>query len=97
VKKSISKICGLQINGRAVQSQLDDKLFDSYIIKFSQKMAHKISIPQQRYRKNLKKLKVLRKYVNISFSNQVTTRRFVSIDEHYLTFPYGYLNNGKRD
>ena len=90
--KTNSKICGLQLNGNAGEPIINDKLFDDYLKQYFDKRSLKLNIAQQRHLKEFKKLKITTKVTNVSFSNQVSTRRLVQVNDIYETFPYGYSN-----
>lgn len=91
--ENVSKICGLQLNGNGTYPSIDNKLFEFYLQLFFKNKSVKINVPQQRHSRDLKKLKITKKFTNIAFSNQVATRRFVYDSKTYQTFPYGYLND----
>jgi hypothetical protein len=89
--QSISKICGLSLKGQVTNEIVDNKLFDFYLSQILANKSEKVQIIQERFKRDFKKLKVEQNFVNISFSNHLTTRRYVSLNEpNFKTFPYGY-------
>jgi hypothetical protein len=91
--KSTSKICGISLKSKTNDDLVNDKLFDFYLSQMLNNKKEKIFINQERYKKNVKKLKVTQNLENISFSNHLSTRRFVDLNDPNLkTFPYGFLN-----
>ena len=90
--KSLSKICGLQLNGNEIDPTINQHLFDCYLKQFFSNNSIKLNVPQKRHSKDFKKLKVTQNFTTIAFSNEVTTRRFVLKDEIYQTYPFGFSN-----
>lgn len=90
VFKTVSKICGLQLKGNLIEKDLNEELFSFYLEQFFLSQYHKLNVEQKRHKRNFKKLKVSEKISNISFSNQITSRRFLSNGPYYKTFPYGF-------
>jgi hypothetical protein len=91
--KNVSKICGLQLKGKFAKNEIDNKLFDLYLEQFLLKHNLKLDVPQKRHKRNFKKLKVTEKSSNVTFSNEITSRRYLSTDIFYRTLPYGFLSN----
>jgi hypothetical protein len=90
--KTNSKICGISLKSKASNELIDNKLFDFYISQILANKQEKILIQQERFKRNLKKFKVSQNLVNVSFSNHLSTRRVVDLNEPNLkTFPYGFL------
>jgi hypothetical protein len=90
--KSNSKICGISLKSKASSNLVDNKLFDFYISQILSNKQEKIFIEQQRFKRDLKKLKVSQNLVNVSFSNHLSIRRIVDLNEPNLkTYPYGLL------
>jgi hypothetical protein len=90
-----SKICGISLNCKGANNLVDDKLFDFYLSQLVANKTEKIEITQERFKKDFKKYKVLHNFVNISFSNHLSTRRYVDLNApNLLTFPYGLQFDG---
>ena len=91
--KSNSKICGISLKSKASNNLVDNKLFDFYVSQILANKQEKIFIQQERFKRDLKKLKVSPNLVNVSFSNHLSTRRIVDLNEPNLkTYPYGLLH-----
>jgi hypothetical protein len=91
--KSTSKICGISLKSKANADLVDENLFDFYISQMLKNKQEKFFINQKRHRNFFEKLKVLPNFINVTFSNNLTTRRLVDLNApNFKTFPYGFLN-----
>ena len=94
VIKSLSKICGISINGKVNEEFVNAEIFKLYIKRFENQEKDHIKIRQKRFRRNFEKKKITRNFTNITFSNQISVRRIVNMsDPNFKTFPYGYNSN----
>ena len=89
--KTISKICGISVNGQSNETLINNEIFNLYIERFLYQETKSIKIPQKRFKRNFEKKNISQKLANITLSNQISVRRFVNVDDpHYKTFPFGY-------
>ena len=89
--KTLSKVCGLSIQGKITAELLNNELFHYYIDQSILKNSKAMKVPQSRFKKDFKSLKVKSLLTNVNFSNSLVTRRILDINDPFLkTFPYGY-------
>jgi hypothetical protein len=88
--ETICKVSGLSINNSLQKDILNDQLFDYYLSQFLNNKQEKIFVTQQRTKGNFKKLKISSHIENVIFSNNISSRRFVSKTLNYVTYPYGF-------
>jgi hypothetical protein len=92
--ETISKVSGLSITNSLQKDLLSDKLFEFYIAQFLKKNSEKTLVKQQRIKGNFKKLKISSSIENITFSNDISKRRYVLPNTlNYQTNPYGFNSN----
>ncbi len=92
--ETISKVSGLSITNSLQKDLLNDKLFEFYIAQFLKKNSEKTLVKQQRIKGNFKKLKISSSIENITFSNDISKRRYVLPKTlNYQTYPYGFNSN----
>ena len=98
IVKTLSKICGISLNGQTNEEFVNAEIFSLYMKRFQNQEEDHIKINQKRFKRNFKEKNVSSKFTNITFSNQLSVRRIVSMsDLNFKTFPYGYNCNANED
>ncbi len=89
---TISKVSGLSLGTSLSKDTLNDLTFDFYIEQFLNNKREVVKVKQQRNKANFKKFKVSSVIENVTFSNDLSKRRFIpkANSLHYPTFPYGF-------
>ena len=87
--KTISKVSGLALNNHLNSFSFDTKLFKEYIDQILKKKSERCLVNQFRKKGNFKKMKITCEIEKITFSNDLSKRRFVN---NYITYPYGFNN-----
>ena len=89
--KTLSKVCGLSIQGKITEELLNNELFHYYINQSILKNSKNIKIPQTRFKKDFNLFRIEKQLTNVNFSNSIVTRRIIDINDPCLkTLPYGY-------
>ena len=89
--KTISKVSGLSLNNSLNSFVLDTKLFQLYVDQFLNNRTEKCLVNQLRKKGNFKKIKIESELEKVTFSNDLSKRRFINIrTRNYFTYPYGY-------
>jgi hypothetical protein len=90
--KIFLKVSGFALNNYLNSVTIDTDLFKFYVNQILKNKSEKCFINQFRKKGNLKKMKIESKIERITFSNDLSKRRFINTNStNYCTFPYGYL------
>jgi hypothetical protein len=91
---TISRVSGLSLGNSLSKDVLTDATFDFYIEQFLKKKRETLKVKQQRIKGNFKKFKVNSVIENVTFSNDLSKRRYICRTNavNYPTFPYGFNN-----
>ncbi len=89
--KTITKVKGISLTNQYSENKINNELFDFYLTQCLKDQIEKTEIPQIKFKKNKKALKVEPHLETFTFSNQITKRRLIAKQcKYYSTFPYGY-------
>ena len=88
---TVSKVRGFALDNSLNTTLFNDDFFKLYISQFLKNEKQSIKISQFRRRADYKKFKVNSQLEQITFTNDLSTRRFVDSNTiNFLTYPYGF-------
>ena len=80
----------MSLNNSLTKDTFNDDIFQFYISQFINDKVETIAVKQQRTKGDFKRFKITSEIENITFSNDLSTRRYVCPKSlNYTTYPYG--------
>ena len=91
--QTITKVSGLSLTSVTNNDLLNENLFKYYIDQHLNNIKEKCKVKQYRIRGNFKKLKVSSNIETVTFTNSISSRRYLPqiLDLNHTTFPYGFI------
>jgi hypothetical protein len=94
--ETITKVRGLCLTSFSNKTLLNEELFEFFIDEYKNRFTYKTKINQYRIKANFKKFSILPSILPISFSNEISSRRYLKFNEinpTCPTYPYGFNPN----
>ena len=91
--ETITKVRGLCLSSLTNKNLMNETLFEFYIDEYKKKFKCLTKVNQYRIKANFKNFSITPNILPISFSNEISSRRYLKVDENNLvnpTYPYGY-------